>query len=132
MQKVIFVIIFSLCTLFASSQTTLRLKNNTSKEMFAAYVVWDRESNCYVSRGWYKLRAYRSTDLDLGDYEGTIYTHAHQYGVVDNYWGDDKLFCINPSDAFEITYAGKLNCETTAKFSSMRVSYGVNTYTFYP
>lgn len=131
MKKISLLLVLVFASLFASSQTTLRLINNTSKEMYSAYAVWDDSYNCWVSRGWYKIRANSSYDLDLGDYEGIVYTHSHQYGNKDKKWGDDKYFCINPTDAFEIYYAGKLNCETTAKFSSFRVTNGVNKYTFY-
>ena len=132
MRILLFTLLITFKSLSAISQTTLRLQNNTSKELYAAYVVWDSENNCYVSRGWYKIRAKSSRYFDLGNYKGPIYTHAHQYGLVYTQWGDDRIFCINPTDAFEIYYAGKLDCQTTAKFSLMSVSNGVNTYTFYP
>ena len=115
------------------SQSTLRLRNNTAKEIYTSYVVWNNDNECWVSKGWYKIKPYKYEDFDLGNYYGTVYTHAVQHGVSgDIKWGDEKLFCINPIDAFEIYYAGKLNCENTAMFSSLKVSNGVNTYFFHP
>lgn len=134
MAKTIYSIII-LCFFYLGcfSQSTLRLRNNTNKEIYTSYVVWDRYKKCWVSRGWYKIEAYKYEDIDLGYYNDWVYTHAIQHWPSgDKRWGDDKLFCINPTDGYEIFYAAKLYCENTAMFSSLRVSRGLNTHFFNP
>src|ERR1035437_811798 len=76
---------------------TLQLYNNTDKEIYAAYVAYDYDAQCWVSNGWYKIEAYGSKDINLGKYAGSVYIHGMQHTYMgfgsDNIWGKDYSFC---------------------------------------
>jgi hypothetical protein len=55
------------------SQSTLRLRNNTAKEILTSYAVWDNDSGCWVISGLYKIKPNKYQYFDLGNYHGLAF-----------------------------------------------------------
>lgn len=118
---------------YEQSETKLQLRNNTGKEIYVSYVNYDKSESSWTSHGWYKLEAYKTKVLPLGNYIGPVYIHGETQGLLSNYsWGDKWMFCIDPSSAFEILNADKIDCPKKAKFYKTNVEKGINKWTFNP
>ena len=118
---------------FQNSSTKITLRNNTGKEIYACFVCYDKSESSWTSRGWYKISAYQSKTLPLGDYSGPIYIHGETMGSFTNTsWGDKWKFCIDASKPFAILNADKIDCSKKVGFYKYNVSIGMNKWTFNP
>lgn len=115
------------------SQNKLEMYNNTDKEVFASYAYYDFENKCWSSKGWYKIEAYSTKTIELGNYLNDLYIHGETSTFwVERSWGNDVQFCIDPTNSFEIRFADKINCDKRKSFSKKKIVAGINKWTFNP
>jgi len=113
------------------SQTTLTLRNNTTRAIYAAYCIFEGDGDGWVTHGWYKVESYDERDIDLDDYSGSVYIHGHSSDGGS--WGSDNTLCTGGSSAFEVVNADKIRCEYSRRFSKTTVSKGgTKRWTFNP
>lgn len=111
------------------AQSTLRLINNTSKSIVAAYAIHEGDDG-WTTRGWYLIEPYKDRDLNLGNYEGKVYIHGHNSG---GFWGNDIYLCTGGKNAFAVRNADEIRCEYTQRFSESRITKGATKrWTFNP
>ncbi len=138
MKKLLVVLIF-LVSNIALSQNTLELYNNTDKEIYSSYAMYDFENKCWTTKGWYKIASYSSITWDFASYTNDIYIHGFSVNPgsfweseTQNSWGKDASFCVDKNNAFTIRFADKINCDTKKNFSKYKIAAGLNKWTFNP
>jgi uncharacterized membrane protein len=137
MNKLILLAFSIILSSISYGQNRLELYNNTDKDIYASYAYYDYSNKCWSSKGWYKVAPYSAKTLELGTYANDLYIHGHSTIPATFWesartinWGNDVQFCIDPTDAFEIRYADKVNCEKKKSFSKLKINYGMNKWTF--
>lgn len=133
MKNALLILLISLSgSLF--SQTTLAVTNNTDDEVFYAYIYYDGTNRAWNSIGWYKVNAYSTRNIDLGNYNGKIYIHGHTTKLLTTIrWGKGFSACVNDKDAFHFKDVENIrNCEDREEFSELSVSNGINKWYFNP
>lgn len=116
-----------------NSGTTLSIRNNTGKVVYASYVYYDKSESSWTSKGWYSIEAYGKKVLSFGNYTGAIYIHGETIGLLSNtYWGDKWDFCTEPNKSFSILFSDKVNCSHKSKFTKYTLKAGENKWTFNP
>jgi hypothetical protein len=137
MNKLILLAFSIILSSISYGQNRLELYNNTDKDIYASYAYYDYSNKCWSSKGWYKVAPYSAKTLELGTYTNDLYIHG--YTVIPSTfwesartinWGNDVQFCIDLSNAFEIRYADKVNCEKKKSFSKLKINPGMNKWTF--
>ena len=78
MKKITVLIALIFVSSATIAQSTLNLYNNTNKDVYAAFVYWDKENSCFTSKGWYKISAYTEKEISLGKYFGKVFIHGSQ------------------------------------------------------
>ncbi len=128
--KLVFILLFTF-SLSVKSQTIIRLYNKTDKLITVCYASYNQSIKGWVSKGWYWVKPFQSSDLNLGTYTGDVYIYGKQDGLLaDTKWGKGASFCINAKDAFEIQFADKANCSKKEEFSKLTVKRGVTNWNF--
>jgi Protein of unknown function (DUF1036) len=137
MKNLLFLAFSFIVTIGVFGQNKIEMYNNTDKDIYASYAYFDYSNSCWSSKGWFKIAPYSARTLDLGTYANDLYIHG--YTVIPSTfwesvrtinWGNDVQFCIDLSNAFEIRYADKVNCEKKKSFSKLRITPGLNKWTF--
>ena len=124
-------LLFFTFTISIFSQTTLTLRNNTTKTVYAAYCIFEGGSDGWVTHGWYKVDSYDERDIDLDDYDGVVYIHGHDSDG--KYWGSDVTLCTGGSSGFQVLNADKIRCEYSKRFTKTSISKGgTKKHTFNP
>lgn len=106
----------------AQAQTSLTLVNNTSKQIVAAYAIFNTNGDGWTTYGWYLVDAYSEKYLSLGAYSGYVYIHGHNSNGT--YWGSDVTLCTGGSSAFTVRNADEVRCEYSRRFTQYKVGYG--------
>lgn len=117
----------------SNQNSYLLLENNTKNIVYASYVIFDKNENCFVSRGWYEVNPYGNLKIDFGDYQGIAYVHGTHRGLLTNLsWGDGFKFCTDPINKYRILYADQNNCINKASYSQLKIVPGANKFIFNP
>jgi len=114
------------------SQTKIKLANNTSYTISAAYVKYVDEVSGWTSYGWWNINAGGSKIIDLGNYN---YTNVYIYGFYKNTgWGSGNYqFCVDFKNAFNIENADKECSYSKRQFDEFKIVAGkVNIWNFNP
>lgn len=133
MKKFCIAVILCLFVVTSFAQTKIKLRNNTSKKVFAA-LVYRIQDGGWTSFGWYQIEKYSNKTIDIGNYSGDVFVHGYSGVVLTSKWGRGYTFCIDPINQFRIYNADKLDCFSNAEFSKISdVLYGsTNNFTFNP
>jgi uncharacterized membrane protein len=134
MKKFFFIVLITITclSLSALSQTKLKLVNNTSQTISAAYAKYQGEETGWTSYGWWNINAGGSKIIDLGNYN---YTNLYVYGFYKNTgWGSGSYqFCVDFKNAFNIENADKECNYSKRQFDEFKIVAGkVNTWNFNP
>ena len=108
----------------AVSGNTLTLQNNTREDIDISYVLFDKDVNLWVSRGWFNIAPYSSYVVELGEYTGV----AHVYGQHNkSRWGQGAKFCVEDDGMkFKILHADRHDCRKSRRFDEVKLT-GKNT-----
>jgi hypothetical protein len=115
-----------------TNSSNLVLENNTDKEVYASYAIFEGSENSWVSHGWYKVEPYANQVIDLGTYNGALYLHGRTYTGRKLSWGSGTIFCIDATNAFRILNADKISCRDKAQFLQLNIQAGDNKFIFNP
>ena len=133
MKNLIAIIMLMALPFMSKAQNSLRLENNTNSTVYAAYGIYEQSEKCWVTYGWYEIKAYHNFVIDLGGYSGQIYVHGEHQGLATNKnWGNGEYLCVNELKAFRIACARIANCNKKKEFSIMQINDGENLFRFNP
>lgn len=132
-KNLIALFIVVLCSFTMSfSQTKIKLQNNTSAIISAAYAKYLDDGSGWTSYGWWNINPGESKIIDLANYN---YTNVYIYGFYKSTnWGSGNYqFCVDYKKAFTFTNADN-DCDYTKKtFSEFKITLGkINTWNFNP
>lgn len=129
MKSIIIVSLFSLFGTVLFSQTKVQFSNCTAETIYVCYAKWENSWEGWTTRGWYAINGYSQKTLDIGNYEGYIYTFAENDNGV-KWTGNNATLCINRPNAFTFPNSDKSACNTRESFDAYYVSPGCNIYRF--
>ena len=133
MKQIIVIIALIALSFTSKAQNSLRLENNTNSTVYASYGIYEQSEKCWVTYGWYEIKAYNNFVLDLGDYTGQVYVHGQHQGLLTNKsWGDGEYMCVNEFKQFRIACARLTNCNKKKPFSAIQINSGENLFRFNP
>jgi len=115
------------------SNTYIKVNNNSNYETYFCYGYYT-ESIGWVSKGWYKIEAKKTINIDLGIYQGNTYLYAEaQSGAY--IWTDVNSkysFCVSKFEAFNIPNTFTCNCPESShkrvKVFELKVAPGENVW----
>lgn len=140
MKNLLIIVFLAFFNIYVSAQKTLEMYNNTSNSVWASYCFYDNTNQCWTTKGWYKVEAYKTKTISLPINSIRIYVHGHSTISSESIWKDDVTvnwgsgysFCVDLENAFEIRNADKINCDKRKKFSELITTNKVSKYTFNP
>ena len=129
MKKLIILVLFVIIGSSAYSQTKIQFYNNNGNTVNACYAYYDKDDECWTSKGWYQIPAYDYITIDIGKYSGSVYIRGRQ-GLLYEWGSGDGYFCVDANNAFTIKYANTKDCWSKKAFTKLTVQPGINKWTF--
>jgi hypothetical protein len=140
MKNLLIILFLGIFNNYVSAQKMLEMYNNTGNSVWAAYCFYDNTNQCWTTKGWYKIDAYKTVTISLPINSTKIYVHGQSTISSESFWKDDVSvnwgsgysLCVDLKNAFEIRNADKISCDNRKKFSEFATTNKVSKYTFNP
>jgi uncharacterized membrane protein len=119
----------------AEVRNSLQIKNNTEETVSIAYAWYNKQEQCWKTKGWISIKPYGDFVIDFG-WKG-IDLGNHTWHVCakskNKQWLGNTEFRIDSTQDFEISFANNFTPKMqTAKFNSIETRNGNTIYTINP
>lgn len=111
-----------------SRSYTIRMQNKCNKNVDFCFVYYDPVNECWLSKGWYLIKAGATWEYTISSSIGRIFWYAENRSADLNWGGSDGNFCIKRPDKFDIYYADEGDCGLTVGFHKLELNTGSTTF----